>query len=185
MARDSTSGRPPGIVNRQYEPAEKAAAVGLAMAVGAKVAAARTGIPRRTISSWMRSPSSEIQTAIISSREDVAARLWEAVSTGTEAVLEGLRDPKARLGDKATALRIVVEAHALVVGDPTSRVASVDETPQAAMTYEEIQAATAWLDSLLAASDDDLRQWASSGGLVMLRDSWQGTDPERGGTENV
>lgn len=113
---------------RSYTDQERADAVGLALAIGAKKAAAQLSIPRRTISSWLLRPSTEMQAAIVSSRQDVAARLWEAVSAGTEAVLEGLRDPKARLGDKASALRIVVEAHALVAGQPTSRVASVDES---------------------------------------------------------
>lgn len=173
MASDSLPGRPPEIVNRQYEPAQKAEAVGLAMAIGAKAAGARLGISRRTISSWMRSPSTEVQAAILTSRQDVAARLWEAVSVGTEAVLEGLRDPKARLGDKASALRIVVEAHALVAGQPTSRTAVVDETPQPSMTWEQERQAREFLDALLGASDDELAEWAADGGLAMLRDAEQ------------
>jgi len=142
----------------------------LALAIGSKAAAARLSIPKRTISSWMRSPSTEVQAAIVSSRQDVAARLWEAVSAGTQAVLEGLRDPKARLGDKAAALRIVVEAHALISGEPTSRTATVDETLIPQSTYEQEQQLVAWLDQLLAADDDALRAWAADGGLAQLRD---------------
>ena len=155
---------------RSYTDHERADAVGLALAIGAKKAAAQVSIPRRTISSWLLRPPSGVQAAILTSRQDVAARLWEAVSAGTEAVLEGLRDPKARLGDKASALRIVVEAHALVAGQPTSRTAVVDETPQPQMTYEQERQAREFLDALLAASDDELAEWAAGGGLAMLRD---------------
>jgi hypothetical protein len=106
---------------RSFTEAERAEAVGLALAVGAKEAATRLGISRRTVSSWLLRRTPEIESAIIRSRDDVAARLWDAVTAGTDAVLAGLRDPKARLGDKANALRIVVEAHALISGGPTAR----------------------------------------------------------------
>lgn len=144
------------------------------MAIGAKAAGTRLGISRRTISSWMRTPSTEVQAAIGRSRDDVAARLWEAVTAGTDAVLTGLRDPKARLGDKANALRIVVEAHALLTGGPTARTATVDETPQ--ISWEAEQAGIAFLDDLLGKSDDELAAWAEQGGLVLLRDTAQEAD---------
>jgi transposase-like protein len=155
---------------RSYTDQERGEAVGLALAIGAKRAAAQLGIPRRTISSWIQTPSPGVQAAILRSRNDVAARLWEAVDAGTEAVLAGLRDPKARLGDKASALRIVVEAHALISGQATSRTESTVTTGPA-MTWDQERDLRTFLDTLEAASDDELREWAASGGLAMVRDA--------------
>ena len=163
--------RPPGAPKwRSYTEAERADAVGLALAIGAKRAAEQLGIPRRTISSWLQTPTPGIEAAILRSRDDVAARLWEAVTTGTDAVLAGLRDPKARLGDKASALRIVVEAHALISGGATSRTESTVTTGPA-MTHEQERDLRVFLDALDAASDDELREWAANGGLAMVRDA--------------
>jgi len=106
---------------RHVWPAEtRAEAVGLAMSVGVKEAGRRLGVPYRTISHWMGRP--DVQAMIVRSQDDVAARLWEAITIGTDAVLEGLRDPKAGLGDKASALRIVMESHALLSGRATANV---------------------------------------------------------------
>jgi hypothetical protein len=163
--------RPPGEPRwRSYTDAERADAVGLALTIGAKRAAAQLDIPRRTISSWLRSPAPSLQAAILRNRDDVAARLWEAVTVGTDAVLAGLRDPKARLGDKASALRIVVEAHALISGGATSRSESTVTTGPA-MTWEQARDLRTFLDTLDAASDDELREWAAGGGLAAVRDA--------------
>ena len=106
----------------RWTPDQRADAIGRALAVGADKASEMTGIPRRTISSWLSGerPAPELDVIRANSRSDVAARLWEAVVVGTDAVLEGLRDPKARLGDKAQALRIVAEQYALLTGGATS-----------------------------------------------------------------
>jgi transposase-like protein len=157
---------------RSYTDAERAEAVGLALAIGSKPAAARLGIPRRTISSWLSNPGVGLQNAILRSRDDVAARLWEAVTAGTDAVLAGLRDPKARLGDKANALRIVVEAHALISGGATSRTEST-VTTQPGMTPEQRDALADWIDTLQAASDEELAVWLASGGAATFRDAEQ------------
>lgn len=107
----------------RWLPEARARAIGLALAVGADKASAQTGVPRRTISSWLggERPAPELAAMAASSREQVAQKLWEAVTVGTEAVLAGLRDPKSRLGDKANALRIVAEQYALLTGGATSR----------------------------------------------------------------
>ncbi len=106
---------------RQYTPLQRAEATGLAAVVGVTNAARQLGIPHRTVSGWLATPTPEMQVAIARSRDDVAARLWEAVVAGTDAVLAGLRDPTARLSDKARALEVVSQRHALLVGDPTAR----------------------------------------------------------------
>lgn len=157
---------------RSYTEAERADAVGLALTIGTKKAALQTGIPRRTLSSWIQRPTSEVQAAIVRTHDDVAARLWEAVTTGTDAVLAGLRDPKARLGEKATALRIVVEAHALITGQATSRVESTtspvdsmteEERLHARDAIEEMERLIAMSPEELAAQVPELVAWARAG----------------------
>jgi hypothetical protein len=154
--------------HRSYSATERAEAVGLALSIGVKAAGRKLGIPYRTVSHWLDRP--DVQAAIVRSRDDVAARLWEAVTAGTDAVLAGLRDPKARLGDKASALRIVVEAHALISGGATSRTESFNVNAPA-LSEAERRDLRDFLDSIDAATDDELRQWAASGGLADLRDA--------------
>lgn len=159
-------------MSRGYTEQERADAVGRALAVGAKKAAAELGIPRRTLSSWLHRPSPGVQAAIVSSEKDVAARLWEAVDAGTTAVLEGLRDPKARLGDKANALRIVVEAHALLTGGATARTENLNLNAEVGISDADRAIALEWLDTIQDASDEELAEWAANGGLVHIRDHW-------------
>jgi len=64
-------------------------------------AASQLGIPHRNLSNWLRSPDAVVPKQ--ETRDQVAARLWEAVVVGTDEVLKGLRDPRARLSDKALA----------------------------------------------------------------------------------
>ncbi|HEV2006065.1 MAG TPA: helix-turn-helix domain-containing protein [Candidatus Limnocylindrales bacterium] len=138
---------------RSYTEQERADAVGLALAVGAKQAAAKLGIPRRTISSWLQRPTPAIEAAIVASEEMVASRLWQAIEEGASAVLVGMRDPKARLSDKASALRVVVEAHALISGGPTSRTESTITTGDVLSDHERAQLAD-FLDGLIASGAD-------------------------------
>jgi hypothetical protein len=148
---------------RGYTEAERASAVGLALTVGAKRAAEQTGIPRRTLSSWLHRKSPEVEAAIVRTRDDVAARLWEAVTTGTDAVLAGLRDPKARIGDKASALRIVVEAHALISRGATSRTETVrSEDWFAGMTEDERHEVAVFLRKMIDAPDQELMAYFAS-----------------------
>lgn len=155
---------------RAYTEAERADAVGLALAMGTKQAAAKLGIPRRTLSSWVQRPTAEVQAAISRSRDDVAARLWEAVTTGTEAVLAGLRDPKGRLGDKANALRIVVEAHALITGGATARTENLNVNADADWTRpltddeaENVRQSFDEMTRLAALPEDELEAWLLTG----------------------
>lgn len=153
---------------RSYSDQERAEAVGLALAIGADKAAEKLGIPRRNISRWLRLERGPVRAAIAATRTEVAARLWEGVVAGSEAVVNGLRDPKARLSDKASALRIVVEAHALISGGPTSRTANVnvnvggEDLGHPGLTWEEESNLAQWFNGLSAASDDELRAWVLS-----------------------
>ena len=92
------------------------------MSIGVKKAGRQLGIPYRTISHWMARP--DVKGVVAASRDELLGRLWEAVSVGTEQVLTGLRDPKARLSDKAQALRVVAEQYQLLAGEATQRIES-------------------------------------------------------------
>lgn len=147
----------------RWTPDQRANAIGLALSIGADKAAAQTDIPRRTISSWLSGERTapELEAAISRSRDDVAARLWEAVTVGTEQVLAGLRDPKARLGDKANALRIVAEQYALLTGGVTERTENVNvnvDTPSALAGPEVRAYLTQFLAAIENASDDELAE---------------------------
>jgi len=151
---------------RTYSAEERAQAVALAMSVGPVKAANALGYPVRTVVNWTHHPAAAV--IVSTSREALAARFAAAVDVGLEAVLAGLRDGQARLGDRATALRVLAEQAALLTGQPTSRTAVIDEAPTLTGTQEhELRR---WLDALLAASDDELRDWAANGGLALLRD---------------
>ena len=166
--RDGLGRRRPDRV-RHYTDTEKAEAVGLALTVGDDVAAAQLGIPRRNLNRWRRSSTPAAQAAISRTRDDVAARLWEAVTAGTDAVLEGPRDPASRLGDKASALRIVVEAHALISGAATSRTEVITEERREANVMMENAAES--LRAFTAASDEELRAFlATDDGIALLRE---------------
>src|SRR3954447_14297624 len=94
----------PRMTRQRYSQEQKAQAVGLAYTAGVSEAARQLGIPHRSISNWVASRS--FRAIVVANREAVAAKLWEAVVVGTEAVLAGLRDPSARLSDKARALEV-------------------------------------------------------------------------------
>src|SRR5438046_2922746 len=108
---------------RTYTEAERVQAIALPLAD--KEAAAQLGIPRRTVTYWRaqyREGRHSAATPILeATRQDIAAKLWEAVTVGTEEVLRRMRDPKARLSDVAQALRVVAEQHALLTGGATAR----------------------------------------------------------------
>ena len=111
---------------QSYTEAERAAAVGRALAIGTKKAAAVLDIPRRTLSSWLQRPTAAVQAAIASTRTDVAASFWAVVDAGTKAMLAKIGDPKTRAGELAAIVKTAVESHALLTGGATSRTASVN-----------------------------------------------------------
>lgn len=107
-----------------YTPTQRAEAVALAAAVGPAKAAEQLGIPRRTVSYWMHQPA---QSAVIAAAEqDIADSLRSAHKLALAEVTAGLRNPKARLGDKAQALRILGDQLALSEGRATENIAIND-----------------------------------------------------------
>jgi hypothetical protein len=130
---------------RIHSDARRAEAIGLGLALGADEAAKRTGIARRTISRWLADPRRVEEAVDPTTHEAIVGKLWEAVTVGTDAVLAGLRDPRARLGDKARALEIVSERHALLTGHSTANIAYSE-----AGARDPDHVAEQWLADLIA-----------------------------------
>jgi hypothetical protein len=139
----------------------KAKAVGLGLTVGPQKAAEMlqpNGPSRRAISEWIRGKdiSAPVQEAIILSREQLIATLWEGVSTGAQVVVAGFNDPKSRLGDKARALDVIARQFLLFAGEPTSRQETISTTtaPVDPEAERRLYRQMTWL---LNASDDEVR----------------------------
>jgi transposase-like protein len=143
-------------MTRTYTAEERAAAVGLAMSIGPLRAARQLGIPPRTLAHWRRGErhGTDITPIVAASRQELARMLWQGVEAGVTAVLEGLHDPRQRLADRARALEVVMNAHALLTGGPTSRVQSenvnVNVDPGTGLTPAETADLRKWLDSMEA-----------------------------------
>jgi hypothetical protein len=146
------------VPTRTYSAQQRMAAIGLAMSVGPKKAALQLGIPIRTVSAWRAGEryGGDVAPIIAASRADLARMLWQGVEAGVAAVLEGLHDPHQRLGDRARALEVVMNAHQLLTGGSTSNVSAVnvnvnaDTDPETGLTYAETADLRKWLDSTLA-----------------------------------
>lgn len=111
--------------HEKYSTEQRLDAVGLAMSVGVKKAAMQSGIPHSTLSGWMARP--DVKGIVAKSKDELTDRLWTAITEGVEQVLTGLRDPKARLSDKARALEVLSQQHALLSGEATSRTESINQ----------------------------------------------------------
>ncbi len=134
-------------MNRTYTTAERTEAVALALAVGPVKAAKQLNIPRRTVAYWCagHGPS---PVAIIreQTRDEIARKLWDGVSRALDAVIAGLDDPKARLSDKAHALQVLSERHALLSGGVTARTESANLNVSGGyFTDEEARGFRDWL----------------------------------------
>jgi hypothetical protein len=143
---------------REYTAEQRAEAVGLAMSVGPKKAALQLGIPIRTVSAWRAGErhGGDLAPIVAASRQDLARMLWQGVEAGVAAVLEGLHDPHQRLGDRARALEVVMNAHQLLTGGSTANVSNLNVTidptidPETGLSYAERDDLRKWLDSMLA-----------------------------------
>lgn len=135
-------------MREHYPDAARAEAVGLAVSIGDYAAAERLKIPRRTVTRWRHEAEAggRLSAVVVETREAVAGKLWEAVVIGTQEVIAGLRDPKARLADKARALEVVAQQHALLSGGATSRVEQT--SPVFELSWQEKNALIALLDRM-------------------------------------
>jgi hypothetical protein len=121
----------------RYSAERKAEAIALAASVGPTKAGEVLGIPGRSISEWMRQPTG---SAVMAAAERaIADRLREAHAVALAEVLQGLRDPRARLGDKARALEVLGQQLALAEGRATSRTESMSLTADVTAGLDEGQ----------------------------------------------
>lgn len=109
-----------GLDRKRYSHEQRAKAVGLSLTIGARAAGRQLGIPFGLVARWAKRP--ELAMIVVRSRQQVADSMWQAIADGTAQVATGLLDPKARLGEKAQALRVLIEAHALMTGGATQNI---------------------------------------------------------------
>lgn len=107
--------------HRRYTKAQKVEAVAAASLTSTEAAAEQMGIPRTTIAYWLDQP--EFVELRQKTRDEVGERLWSAIQVGIDEVAKGLRSD-APLRDKATAVGILYDKHALLTGGATGRTES-------------------------------------------------------------
>lgn len=111
---------------RTYTDEERAPIVGRAAVVGVTKASEESGVPKQTIDYWLNSPRfGPLRT---SARESIADGFWIGVQVALQEVVDGLTNPRAPLRDKAQALKVLYDAHALMSGAATSRTEARDIT---------------------------------------------------------
>jgi hypothetical protein len=84
-----------------------------------------TGIPKTTIHYWMK--TDEFAELAEIARDKVADVFWASLQVGLDEVTKGFRS-EASLKDKAYALGVVYDRHALLTGGATNRSESRDVT---------------------------------------------------------
>ena len=111
--------------HRRYTKQQKAEAVAEATMTNSEVASEKLGIPQTTIRYWLDKPEfAELRTK---SRDEVAERMWSVIQLGVDEIAKGIQGD-APLRDKATAVGILYDKHALLTGGATGRTESRDIT---------------------------------------------------------
>jgi hypothetical protein len=132
---------------RTYTAEFRAEAVALAAVIGPLKAGQQLGIPPRNVARWCHEPAA---SPIIAAIElSFAEKLEAAHARALAAVEEGLNDPKARLGDRAQALRVLGEQSQLAHGRATANVAYSNANGS--------RPAADWSDAWLASLTDEQR----------------------------
>jgi transposase-like protein len=108
---------------RRYSAKERAEATGIALVEGVTEAERQTGIPKQTIDYWTQMP--EFGQLRTTAREVVADRFWAGIQVGLAEVVKGLKGD-APLKEKAHALGVMYDRHALLTGGATGRTESRD-----------------------------------------------------------
>lgn len=137
--------------HRSYSPEQKAETVGRALVDGSKQVSRETGIPRRTIDYWVTSPA--FAALRQRARDEIADQMWAGVQVALVEVIEGLKNPKAPLRDKAAALNVLYDKHALLTGSATARTEARDIT--GTLSDAELQAALHTAERLVAGVADE------------------------------
>ena len=107
---------------RRYTKKQKAAAVGLALAINPLAASEGTGIPRTTILGWMDRPEYD------SLRQKTGAEMSEGfkvlANLAMQRLLKQIEDDEVDPKDVAVAMGIATEKYLLMSGEATSRTES-------------------------------------------------------------
>jgi hypothetical protein len=110
---------------RRYTRKQKAEVVAAAALTTVQAVAESTGIPRTTIDYWLDDPQFvELRSK---TRDEVGERMWATIQIGIDEVAKGLVSD-APLRDKATAVGILYDKHALLTGGATARSENRDIT---------------------------------------------------------
>ena len=133
--------------HRRYTKAQKADAVAAATLSNVPAVAEAMDIPETTIRYWLDSP--EFVELRNKTRDEVGERLWSAIQVGIDEVAKGLRSD-APLRDKATAVGILYDKHALLTGGATGRTESRDIT--GTLSDSDVATAIRYADDLTRGS---------------------------------
>jgi len=150
---------------RSYTEAERAAAVGRALAVGTKKAAAELGIPRRTLSSWLQRPTAEVQAAIEMTRTELVGKVWKGLGAAVTSLEAALSHPDASKPENAhktaQAADTLMRIYQLQTGGATARNANVNVNMDAdEMTDSDRAYLARYLDTVVAASPEERAAYA-------------------------
>lgn len=136
-----------------------------------KDAAEHYGMARRTVTNirnrWQDTPEFRIARARLSAK--LADQYADLEQLAMDRARTALLDPKTPARDVATLGKWVSENRALSTGDVTSRTETTGPR-QPELTWDQEEDLRRFTERLLEASDDELREWAASGGLAALRD---------------
>lgn len=139
-----------------------------------KAAAEHFGIPRRTVTNmrnrWQGTPEFRIAKARLAAK--LADQYADLEQLAIDRAMTALRDPTTPARDVATLGKWISDQRALLLGDPTSRTETTTTVVEA-LSYDERDTLERFLLDIETASDDELREWASNGGLAQLRHSEQ------------
>jgi hypothetical protein len=145
----------PDVQARQYTPAQRTEAVAIALTAGDKEAARITGVPQRTVAYWKAHAGEQTVMKLLAD-SDLADGFRQVVHEGTAQLLAGVRDPQARLGDKARAVDVAVNAMRLLTNASTQNIATNITTNGYAMSEADARQLRQWLDRLESMPDDAL-----------------------------
>lgn len=104
---------------RRYTKQQKAAAVGLALAVNPLAASQETGIPRTTILGWMDKPEYDILRQ--KTHEEMADGFKLLANLALNRLVKQIEDDEVDPKDVAVTMGIATEKFLLMSGDVTSR----------------------------------------------------------------
>lgn len=109
---------------RRYTKSQKAAAVGLALAINPLAASEQTGIPRTTILGWIDKP--EYDSLRQKTRDEMATGFKLLANLAMNRLLKQIEDDEVDPKDVAVAMGVATEKYLLLAGEATQRTESRD-----------------------------------------------------------